>query len=163
MRRMASWGVVHRVAPQLAEAVQACFDAHLHKVIATLRRDGSPRVSGTEATFRGGELWLGMMPRSVKALDLLRDPRFALHSATVDPEMAGGDAKLSGRAIEVVDDATIAAFVEGFEHERDDEPPQPFHLFRADVSEIVRTTVEGDHLVVESWREGEGSRRVERT
>jgi len=160
---VATWGEVRAAAPELAAAVQACFDAHVHKVIATLRRDGSPRVSGTEATFWGDDLWLGMMPDSVKALDLLRDPRFALHSATVDPEMAGGDAKLSGRAIEIADDATIAAFVGRFEEDRGQEPPQPFHLFRADVTEIVRTTVESDRLVIESWREGEDVRRVERT
>ena len=112
---MATWGEVRAAAPELAAAVQACFDAHVHKVIATLRRDGSPRVSGTEATFWDDELWLGMMPDSVKALDLLRDPRFALHSATVDPEMAAGDAKLSGRAIEIADEATIVAFVSRFD------------------------------------------------
>jgi hypothetical protein len=159
---VATWSAVRSAAPDLAAAVQACFDAHVHKVIGTLRRDGSPRVSGTEATFWHGELWLGMMPDSVKALDLRRDPRFALHSATVDPEMAGGDAKLSGSAIEVTDDATVAAFVARFEEERGQVPPEPFHLFRCDVTGIVRTTVEGEHLVVESWREGVGVRRVER-
>jgi Pyridoxamine 5'-phosphate oxidase len=160
---VATWGEVRAAAPELAAAVQACFDAHVHKVIATLRRDGSPRVSGTEATFWADDLWLGMMPDSVKALDLLRDPRFALHSATVDPEMAGGDTKLSGRAIAIVDEAALAEFVSRFEEDRGQEPPQPFHLFRADVAAIVRTTVEGDRLVVESWREGDGVKRVERT
>ena len=160
---MATWGEVRAAAPELATAVQACFDAHVHKVIATLRRDGSPRASGTEATFWDDELWLGMMPDSVKALDLLRDPRFALHSATVDPEMVAGDAKLSGHAIEIADEATIAAFVSRFEEDHGQEPPEPFHLFRCDVAEIARTTVEGDRLVVESWREGDGVKRVERT
>ena len=160
---MATWGEVTTEAPDLAAAAQACFDAHVHKVIATLRRDGSPRVSGTEAVFWDGEVWLGMMPGSVKALDVLRDPRFALHSATVDPEMAGGDAKLSGRAVEVTDPATVEAFVAhrfGAEHAQ--QPQEPFHLFRADVTEIVRTTVQGDLLVVESWHEGVGQRRTER-
>ena len=150
------------VAPELATSVERSFDAHVHKVIATLRRDGSPRVSGTEATFWDGELWLGMMPRSVKALDLLRDPRFALHSATVDAELTDGDAKLTGRAVEVTDDETFARFVRRFEEGRGHEPPQPFHLFRADVDEIVHTTVVGDDLVVEWWREGEEQRRIER-
>jgi hypothetical protein len=160
---MATWGEVRAAAPELAATVQRAFDAHVHKVIATLRRDGSPRVSGTEAVFWDGEVWLGMMPDSVKARDLLRDPRLALHSATADPELAGGDAKLSGRALEVVDDATLRAFVHRFEAEQGHEPPQPFHLFRVDVDQIVRTTVAGDRLVIESWREGDGQRRVERT
>jgi hypothetical protein len=159
---MASWGEVRAAAPALAAAVRRCFDAHVHKVIATLRRDGSPRVSGTEVTFDDHELWLGMMPASMKARDLLLDPRFALHSATVDAEMKGGDAKLSGRAMEVVDDATLAAFVARFQRERGQDP-RTFHLFRADITEIVRTTVEGDHLVIESWHEGDGTKRVERS
>jgi hypothetical protein len=160
---VATWSEVTTEAPDLAAVVQACFDAHVHKVIGTLRRDGSPRVSGTEAVFWDGEVWLGMMPGSVKALDVLRDPRFALHSATVDPEMAGGDAKLRGRAVEVTDPATVAAFVaHRFGDEHGQQPQEPFHLFRADVTEIVRTTVQGDLLVVDSWHEGVGQRRVER-
>jgi hypothetical protein len=160
---VATWGEVTTEAPDLAAAVQACFDAHVHKVIGTLRRDGSPRVSGTEAVFWDGDVWLGMMPGSMKALDVLRDPRFALHSATVDPEMAGGDAKLSGRAVEVTDPATVAAFVaHRFGDEQGQQPQEAFHLFRADVTEIVHTTVQGDLLVVESWHAGVGQRRVER-
>ena len=71
---MAKWRDVASEAPDLAAAVQARFDAHVHKVIATLRRDGSPRVSGTEAVFWEEEMWLGMMPDSVKALDLFAIP-----------------------------------------------------------------------------------------
>ena len=73
--------------------------------------------------------------------------------------MAGGDAKLSGRAVEVTDPATVAAFVaHRFGDEHAQQPQEPFHLFRADVTEIVRTTVQGDLLVVESWHEDEGER-----
>ena len=86
-----------------------------------------------------------------------------MHGATVDAELKDGDAKLSGRAIEVTAPATVAAFVvHRFGNEHQQEPSEPFHLFRADVTEIVRTTVEGDLLVVESWHEGVGTRRVER-
>jgi hypothetical protein len=162
---MATWSEVTRAAPELAAAAQRCFDAHVHKTLATLRADGSPRISGIEASFRDGELWLGMMPNSRKAQDLQRDPRFALHSATVDPEMAGGDAKLSGRALEVTDQETIDWFVGKEREDTGEEPPQPFHLFRVDVTEIVLTTLGGDppdHLVIETWREGRGVTRVER-
>jgi Pyridoxamine 5'-phosphate oxidase len=162
---MASWGEVTKAAPELADAAQRCFDAHIHKTLATLRADGSPRISGREAPFRDGEVWLGMMPDSRKAQDLLRDPRLALHSATVDPEMAGGDAKLSGRAVEVTDQETFDRFVGQEREEKGEEPPQPFHLFRVDVDQIVRTTLGGDppdHLVIETWRERRGVSRVER-
>src|SRR5688500_9406043 len=98
---MASWSDVARAEPEFAQTVQRRFDAHKHKTLATLRKNGAPRISGVEATFGGGELWLGMMPGSRKALDLRRDPRLALHSATLDPAVSEGDAKLSGRGVEV--------------------------------------------------------------
>jgi hypothetical protein len=131
---LATWSEIEAAVPDLAAAVRAAFDAHKHKVLATLRADGSPRVSGNEVTFRDGQVWLGMMHRSVKALDLLRDPRLALHSATVDPEMKLGDAKLAGRAVDETDAEVIRGFaaVSAQEHEGV-EPPEPFHLFRVDV------------------------------
>ncbi len=113
-------------------------------------------------TFDDDEIWLGMMLESMKARDLQRDPRCAIHSATVDPKMTGGDAKLSGRAIEVLDQATIDAFVARLSVDHEEVPEERFHLFRVDVTEIVRTTVEGDRLVVESWHEGAGLKRVDR-
>ena len=72
-------------APGLTVLVRGFFDARVHKTLATLWRDGSPRISATEIDFADGELWLGSMWRSLKALDLRRDPRFALHSGSVAP------------------------------------------------------------------------------
>ena len=154
-----------KAAPDLAAAVQRCFDAHIHKTLATLRADGSPRISGQEVSFRDGNVWLGMMPDSRKARDLRRDPRLAVHSATVDSSMAGGDAKLAGRAVEVTDQETFAWFVGQERDEKGEAPPEPFHLFRVDVDQIVLTTLGGDppdHLVIETWRERRGVSRVER-
>jgi general stress protein 26 len=162
---VATWNDVTTAAPELALAVQRSFDAHIHKALATLRADGSPRISGQEASFRDGELWLGMMPDSRKAKDLQRDPRMALHSAMVDPEMPDGDAKLSGRAEEVTDQETFDWFIGEERAEKGQEPPQPFHLFRVDIDEIVLTTLGGDppdHLAIETWRELRGTTRVER-
>ena len=155
---MASWAEIVADAPPFAAVVQAQFDAHRHKTMATLRRDGTPRISGVEANFRDGDLWLGMMDRSLKALDLLRDERVAIHSATVDPNLTEGDAKISGRAIAVTDPAVVAAHATG------DQPPGPFHLFRVEVLDVVLIGIGAppDHLVIESWHEGTGLKRVER-
>ena len=79
---MPSWSEVEAEAPELVALARRFLDAHVHKTLATLRRDGSPRISGTEIDFADGELWLGSMWRSAKALDLRRDPRFALHSGS---------------------------------------------------------------------------------
>lgn len=157
---MASWHEVSASAPEFADTVRALFDARRHKTLATLRRDGSPRISGIEAEFRDGDLWLGMMEGSRKALNLRRDPRMALHGPSVDPpeDPTGwpGDAKVSGRAVEVTDPQVRQAFAR--------EPGQPFHLFRIDIAEVVLTRVAdtGDRLVIELWRDGAGLRRMER-
>jgi hypothetical protein len=106
-----------------------------------------------------------MMPESRKARDLQRDPRLAVHSATVDPSMGGGDAKLAGRAVEVTDKQTFDWFVGEEREQKGEAPPEPFHLFRVDVDEIVLTTLGGDppdHLVIETWRDQRGVSRVER-
>ena len=98
---MHGWRDVEQQAPELAARAREFLAATQHKTLATLRRDGSPRISGIEADFRDGELWLGCMWQSLKALDLRRDPRFALHSGSVDPPAWRGDAKVAGRAVEV--------------------------------------------------------------
>jgi hypothetical protein len=159
---MATWSEFSAAAPELARAAQAAFDAHKHKVLATLRKDGSPRISGIEATFADGELWLGMMPGSRKALDLRRDPRLALHSASVDPpdDDPGawtGDAKLAGQAVEVDDPVILEKLGAG-------DQADAAHLFRVEVTEVVHTRVgdPADHLVIELWQEGRGRRRMER-
>src|SRR3712207_6914843 len=50
-----------------ARKVRERLDAHGHKTIATLRRDGSPRISGTETRFGEGDLWIGSMWEARKA------------------------------------------------------------------------------------------------
>ncbi|HZQ80258.1 MAG TPA: pyridoxamine 5'-phosphate oxidase family protein [Acidimicrobiia bacterium] len=160
-----AWSDVESAVPELAAAVRAAFDAHRHKVLATLRADGSPRLSGNEASFRDGQLWLGMMPQSRKALDLRRDPRLELHSAPVDVELKHGDARIAGRAVEETDPAVISAFAAASGEEHDgQEPPEPFHLFRVDIGEIVLIRIgdPADHLVIESWSPPAGYRSTKR-
>jgi len=154
-----NWAAFSTAEPALATTVEARFKAFTHHTLATLRKDGSPRTSGLEVRFLRGELWLGMMPGSLKALDLRRDPRFALQ-ANQGPgtTLAGGDVRISGRAYEVDDSAEKAAYV------KEVEPPEPFHLFRTELTEVVRTYVEDDtYLVVEIWKPGEPVRTLRRT
>ncbi|MEU8980149.1 pyridoxamine 5'-phosphate oxidase family protein [Streptomyces sp. NPDC048309] len=156
-----NWAALTTAEPDLAKTVEDRFGSFTHHVLATLRKDGSPRTTGIEVRFLHGELWLGMMPDSLKALDLRRDPRFALQANPgAGTGMGGGDVRISGRAIEVGDDerAAKAAYV------KEVEPPQPFHLFRTELTEVVRTYVEDDtYLVVEIWRPGEPVRTLKRT
>ena len=71
---MVSWQEFEREAPELAKRVREAFARGRHATMATLRADGSPRISGTECEIVDGELQFGAMWRGVKALDLLRDP-----------------------------------------------------------------------------------------
>ena len=159
---MAGWAELESAEPALAAAVRARFEAYQHKVLGTVRTDGSPRLSGIETTFKDGELWLGMMPESRKALDLRRDPRLALHSPPVDPDLAEGDARIAGRAVEVEEPGAMAKLVEGDERHAGAELPG--HVFRVDVTEMMLLKVGDppDHLVIESWHEGRGLQRIER-
>jgi hypothetical protein len=147
---MTAWHDVEQAAPELAASVRALFDAHKHKTIATLRADGAPRISGIEAVFQDGELTFGSMPGARKGADLRRDPRFALHSATVDPVDGAeaewpGEAKIAGRAL-------LATGGEDGD------------LFRADLTEVVHTHLDekATKLVVDWWTPTHGLRRVER-
>ena len=150
---MTAWRDVERSEPEFAQRVRALFDAHRHKTIATVRADGGPRISGIEAVFVDGELVFGSMPNARKGADLRRDPRFALHSATIDPIEGAeaqwpGEAKISGRAV------AASPVAEGSDGER----------FHADIAEVVHTHLDdaATKLVVEWWTPAHGLRRVER-
>jgi Pyridoxamine 5'-phosphate oxidase len=80
-----AWRDVEDAEPEFARRVRELFEARRHKTIATLRADGSPRISGIEAAFENGDVVFGSMANSRKGADLRRDPRFAMHSATFDP------------------------------------------------------------------------------
>jgi Pyridoxamine 5'-phosphate oxidase len=147
---VASWTEFEGAEPEFATRVRGLMGSRKHLTMATLRADGSPRISGTVVEFADGQLRIGSMPGAVKALDLRRDPRVAIHGPTNDPpsrKPAGwkGEAKISGRAVEV-DSGGDA------------------HRFLIDIREAVITRLNeaGDRLVVESWNPSRGYRKTER-
>jgi hypothetical protein len=153
MAAMTSWGEFAQREPEFAARVRALFDAHKHKTLATLRADGAPRISGIETAFADGELTFSSMPHARKGADLRRDPRFVVHSATIDPiegqaAQWPGEAKIAGRAVTVAteEDATGA------------------DSFTADITEVVHTHLnpEATLLVIEWWTPDRGIQRVER-
>ncbi|WP_320773960.1 pyridoxamine 5'-phosphate oxidase family protein [Streptomyces sp. CRN 30] len=161
-----NWAAFAAAEPALAGIAEERFGAFTHHVLATLRKDGTPRTSGLEARFLGGELWLGMMPGSLKALDLRRDPRFALQ-ANPGPgtDLAGGDLRIGGRAVEVRGDSDAeAGALERYVDEVNPPDPSAFHLFRTELTEVVRTYVEDDtYLVAQVWKPGRPVRTFRRT
>jgi hypothetical protein len=155
---MPSWKEFERSEPDFAVRVRRLFEAGRHKTIATLRADGSPRISGIECEFTDADLRFGSMAAARKGADLARDPRFALHGPTFHPVEGKesewpGEAKIAGKAVfagpVTTDEAT--------------EQPEG-QMFVADITEVVIThlTAEATRLVVESWTPGSGLRTVER-
>jgi hypothetical protein len=149
---MASWQEIENEFTEFAAKVRSRFDAGTNKTIATLRRDGAPRISATELKFEDGEVTFGMMGGSRKLLDVRRDPRIAVHSPTIEPPADGpekwqGDAKLAGKAVELPEPA--------------DSPEPGAGYFRVDVTEVSLTYVgvPADHLVIESWNPVQGYQR----
>ena len=150
---MSSWADIVRDAPDFARRLRAVFDAGTNKTIATLRADGSPRISGTELVIDDERVLLGAMPRSRKLADLQRDPRVAIHSPTLEPPADvltwAGDGKLSGSAVAIP-------------------PPKGMPdgvYFELDVTEAVLTSIapSGTELRIESWHPGRGYRERLRT
>ncbi|MCM6774811.1 pyridoxamine 5'-phosphate oxidase family protein [Nocardia sp. CDC159] len=139
---MATWREFEGEAPELAAEVRQRFEAHKTHVLATLRRDGSPRVSGSEVELIGADLMFGSMPDAMKARDLLRDGRCAIHAHPGE-----GDAKVMGVAVEII----------GPEKEALGSPPG-VHDFRLDLTDVVLTSVDqaAELLVIQHWRPGRG-------
>lgn len=155
---MPSWKHIEDTEPAFARRVRELFDAGRHKTIATLRADGSPRISGIECEFDEGELRFGSMSGARKGVDLHRDPRFALHGPTFHPEEGKeadwpGEAKIAGRA---VPDGPVAADPGG------DAPDG--EMFVADITEVTITGLDpaATRLVVQWWTAADGLRTIER-
>lgn len=136
---MVAWHEIEVDAPIFAARVRDLFQSRKHKTLATLRADGSPRISGIETEF-SDQVTFGMMPGSRKLADLERDPRLALHSPSVDPPEDDphqwiGEAKIAG----------VAVRTEGG--------------FRVDITEVALTYIANDQLTIESWHPGRGHGR----
>jgi hypothetical protein len=126
-----SWGTFASEAPELAHEVEARFRAHIHHIIGTLRQDG--------------ELRIGMMPDAWKLADVRRDPRVEIHSAPLEADLAGGDAKVAGRLREA--------------GAPDD---QPGAMFTLDIERVSLVRVDGHELEFTTWRPGRGLRKMRR-
>lgn len=157
---MSSWAEFEASAPDFAAFVRERLEAHRHRTMATIRADGSPRISGIEVTISHGELWIAGLSDSRKFADLRRDARVAVHSGSDDPPNFRGDARVSGRAIAILDEEIKATFMS----EAGGGPPGPFELFRLDMNEAstVREADSKDHLVIEVWKPDQPIRRTER-
>ena len=127
-------------------------------MLGTIRTDGSPRISPCELDFVAGELILGMMWQSRKALDLLRDPRCVLHTCTTDRMGTEGDAKIYARAVDVQDMGLRRAYRDAVKARIDWAPDEPsFHAFAVDVRSAGFITFAEPRTVI-TWDPERGTR-----
>jgi Pyridoxamine 5'-phosphate oxidase len=164
---MIEWKQFVSEAPETAAVFERRLAATGLGLIATLRKDGFPRVSPLEPLLGDDRLWLGMMPGSTKVRDLVRDPRLCLHSATADKDVADGDAKLWGRAVRADDDDTKGRYVAAFKAATGNdlgEMPGGFSLFWLDLTGGSSLVLGDDHqhLRITSWTPGEPERITKR-
>jgi Pyridoxamine 5'-phosphate oxidase len=130
------WDEFERACPRIADLARDRFATDELVIVGTIRPDGSPRISPNEVDFAVGRLCLGMMWRSQKALDLLRDPRIAVHSVPSDRFNPRGDVKLYGRVVDERDPDVREAFRDEIRRRIDWAPDEPeYHLFSLDVQQ----------------------------
>jgi len=155
-----NWNEFKTAAPELAEAGEKLFERTGVILIGTLRKDGSPRISPVEMLLVGGQLYLGMMPESLKAQDLLRDGRCTVHSLISDKTAPEGEFKLHGVAVNVQDQAERKFYCDELKKKIGFSPEgMPFHLFSIDIQSAGlfggADDAGGSARLVKRWRAGE--------
>jgi hypothetical protein len=145
------WEELVRGEPRLAAVAHDRLIKPGVLLVASIRRDGTPRLSPVEPLIFEGNLWLSMMWQSRKALDLLRDDRILIHSIITTREGSDGEVKLRGHAVEIVDRDVRAGYCAAVSTLgwRPEEPW--FHLFRIDIEDLtfIRYAPSGDQYVVQ--------------
>ena len=155
------WSDFVAACPEIGELAERRLRADELVFLGTVRRDGSARVSPCELDFVDGEMMLGMMWRSHKALDLFRDPRVTVHSATGDRMNPGGDVKLRGIAREITDASTRERYRQVIRERIDWAPDEPeFHVFALDVEHAAYLRF-GEESVALVWSPAEGLQQRE--
>lgn len=154
------WDAFERACPQIATLARERFATDEVLMLGTVRADGTPRLSPCEIDLAADRILFGMMWRSRKALDLLRDPRLVVHSVPKTRMNPGGDVKLSGLAVDEQDPEVRVRYREAIRARIDWAPDEPgFHLFSLDVREAAYVRF-GDDSVAWRWDERDGFREL---
>ncbi len=150
-----NWSEFAQAAPDLARFGEERMKATGLALVGTVRKDGAPRISPVEPLIVDGQLYLGMMWRSRKALDLLRDPRCLVQTTVRDREDLAGELKLRGRAVETDDPDAIERYCRALYEAISWRPEGQFHLFALDIESatFVNYLENGDQQLIE-WRPG---------
>ena len=141
---MVSWNEFERCAPEIAEAGKKLlfqFGPGL-AFLATVRKDGAPRLHPICPTVVDGCLYALIGPSSPKCGDLRRDGRYALH--TFPPIDRDDEFLVMGRAY-LIDDRAQEARVREDQVARGMKSTQDEALFRFDVDRAMYAKYSGGH------------------
>lgn len=147
-----SWKALEAGAPELAAFGAQRFASEV-AYLATLRKDGAPRVHPVTPILGAGRLFLFMEPTSPKGHDLQRDGRYALHCSVGDS--SGGEGEFfvrgTGRLVEEAQTRALAQRCASYE------PAERYILFELDVEAAFATVYdeEGEPTRTRWKREGE--------
>ncbi|WP_232662858.1 pyridoxamine 5'-phosphate oxidase family protein [Pseudonocardia sp. TRM90224] len=160
---MTTWSEFTKAAPRIAEVFVRRHTATGNLcMLATLRSDGFPRISPMEPRMFEEHLVVGGMPNTTKFADLHRDPRFTLHTATVDTHVSDGDAKIWGTVVDVPDPALHRRFTDvlyettGFDLRGREFP----YFYVADILGGSAVEIADGGLTITVWKRGEDERVI---
>jgi hypothetical protein len=151
---MVTWAEFTSEAPELAALGDEMFTRTGLALVGTSRKDGSPRISPCEPFFIDGDMYLGMMWQSRKALDLVRDPRCVVHSTVSDKAGTEGEFKAYGVARDVPEPERRERYCDVLEEAAGWRPSEPFHIFTLDITSVGYCRFTGEVQVIRRWRPG---------
>jgi Pyridoxamine 5'-phosphate oxidase len=132
------WSDLEHAQPRLAGLAQQRLIRPGVVLVATIRQDGTPRISPVEPYVLDGDLWLSMMWRSTKARDLLRDPRILVHSVITNRDGTEGEFKIRGTARAEHNPGVLCRYAEAVANSLGWNPePGRFHLFGVDIDQAI--------------------------
>ena len=145
-----SWKDLEKAAPELANFGFSRFKTGV-AYLATLRRDGSPRVHPVTPIIEQGHLFLFMEPTSPKGPDLRRDGRYALHCAVSDPNGTSGEFFTTAGSKLIDDPAkrSLAAQLASYA------PTDSYILFELSIESAVSTVYKDGKPVRQHWKRNE--------
>ena len=141
-----SWSQLESKAPDIAEFAKI----RLHNKVAylaTVRKNGTPRVHPFTPIIGEGHFFVFMEPTSPKGHDLRRDGQFAVHCAVTDTSGESGEVIVTGEAkfIENTETRALAVRIAPYH------PAERYILFEFNIESVVTTDYKDGKAVHKRW------------
>jgi hypothetical protein len=142
-----TWKILAEQQPELAAFGADRLNGKV-AYLATIRKDGTPRVHPMTPIIGQGHFFVFMEPTSPKGHDLRRDGRFAIHCAVSDNSGASGEFNITGHA-HLIDDAELRALAVSLASY---EVAERYILFEFDIESAASTVYAAEGAVRRFWK-----------